>query len=143
MGSIKLRIMLSYKEAFSLIKEQFQNLKLETENVKLENSLHRTLAENVISDINLPPFDNSAVDGYVVQFDDSINEWEMIGDITAGNFKEFNLTENQTVKIMTGAKIPFNCNAVSSRCSRTKIINPSRATPSWVNESKILTNLSP
>ncbi|MCH7827757.1 MAG: molybdopterin molybdotransferase MoeA [Bacteroidetes bacterium] len=104
--------MLSYKEAFSLIKEQFQNLKLETENVKLENSLHRTLAENVISDINLPPFDNSAVDGYAVQFDNSINKWEMIGEITAGNFKEFNLTENQTVKIMTGAKIPFNCNAV-------------------------------
>ena len=104
--------MLSYNEAFSLIKEQFQNLKLESETVKLENSLHRTLAEDVISDINLPPFDNSAVDGYAVQFDDSINEWEMIGEITAGNFKDFDLLKNQTLKIMTGAKIPNVCTAV-------------------------------
>ena len=104
--------MLSYNEAFSLIKEQFQNLKLESETVKLENSLHRTLAEDVISDINLPPFDNSAVDGYAVQFDDSINEWGMIGEITAGNFKEIDLLKNQTLKIMTGAKIPNVCTAV-------------------------------
>ncbi len=104
--------MLSYTEAFSLIKEQFQNLKLETETVKLENSLHRTLSENVISDINLPPFDNSAVDGYAVLFDDSINEWEMIGEISAGNFKEFDLLKTQTLKIMTGAKIPEICTAV-------------------------------
>ena len=104
--------MLSYKEAFSLIKEQFQNLKLETETVKLENSLHRTLAENVSSDINLPPFDNSAVDGYAVHFDDSINEWEIIGEISAGNFKELDFLKTQTLKIMTGAKIPAMCTAV-------------------------------
>ncbi|HED08881.1 MAG TPA: molybdopterin molybdenumtransferase MoeA [Ignavibacteria bacterium] len=104
--------MLSYKEAFSLIKEQFQNLNLETETVKLEDSLHRTLAEDIVSDINLPPFDNSAVDGYAVQFDASINEWEIIGEISAGNFKEYNLLKNQTIKIMTGAKIPEICTAV-------------------------------
>ncbi len=104
--------MLSYKEAFSLIKEQFQNLNLETETVKFEDSLHRTLAEDIVSDINLPPFDNSAVDGYAVQFDASINEWEIIGEISAGNFKEYNLLKNQTIKIMTGAKIPEICSAV-------------------------------
>lgn len=104
--------MISYNEAFALIKEQFQEIELETESVKLENSLHRTLAEDIISDINLPPFDNSAVDGYAVEYDKSINEWEIIGEISAGNYTEIKLTKKKAIKIMTGAKLPENCSAV-------------------------------
>ena len=104
--------MISYNEAFALIKEQFQKIKLETETIQFENSLNRTLAEDIISDINLPPFDNSAVDGYAVEYNKSMNEWEIIGEISAGNFTEIKLTKNGAVKIMTGAKLPENCTAV-------------------------------
>jgi len=104
--------MLSYTEAFTLIQEQFQKIKLETETVHIEDAFHRTLAEDIISDINLPPFDNSAVDGYAVKYDGKITEWEIVGEISAGNFTEIKLTKNNTVKIMTGAKIPENCTAI-------------------------------
>jgi len=104
--------MLSYNEAFALIKDQFQKIKLEIETVPLGNSIHRTLAEDIISDINLPPFDNSVVDGYAVKFDKSISEWEIIGEISAGNFADYDLSKNQAVKIMTGAKIPSDCTTV-------------------------------
>ena len=104
--------MISYNEASRLIKEKFDELKPETETVRLENALHRTLAEDIISDVNLPPFDNSAVDGYGIVFNQSVDNWEVVGEISAGNYKEFNLTGSGAVKIMTGAKIPGNVTAV-------------------------------
>ena len=104
--------MLSYNEAFELIKIQFEKIKLETETVKLEDSLHRTLAEEIVSDLNLPPFDNSAVDGFAIIHNEKINLWNVTGEISAGNFQDFKLSENQAIKIMTGAKMPSEANAV-------------------------------
>ncbi len=104
--------MISYTEASELIKRKFDELNLETETVKLENALHRTLAQDIISDIDLPPFDNSAVDGYGIIFSHDATEWEITGEISAGNYKEFNITGSGAVKIMTGAKIPAGVTAV-------------------------------
>lgn len=104
--------MISYNEASELIKRKFDGLNLKTETVKLENALHRTLAQDIISDIDLPPFDNSAVDGYGIIFSQDVTEWEVTGEISAGNYKEFNITGSGSVKIMTGAKIPDGVTAV-------------------------------
>lgn len=104
--------MISYNEASELIREAFNKLILETKTVSLENALHRTLAKDIISDINLPPFDNSAVDGYGIIFDQNMTELKIIGEISAGNYKEFKLIESGAVKIMTGAKIPDGVTAV-------------------------------
>jgi molybdopterin molybdotransferase len=104
--------MLAYNDALEIVKENFKLLeKVETE-VELLNSLNHVLANDVISDINQPAFDNSAVDGYAIILDDTITSWELIGEISAGNFSEFTLTETTTVSIMTGGKIPEGCTAV-------------------------------
>ncbi|OGU70179.1 MAG: molybdopterin molybdenumtransferase MoeA [Ignavibacteria bacterium RBG_16_34_14] len=104
--------MVSYSEAYKIIRDEVQKLKLHTEEVDLLNSLNRILAEDVYADTNLPPFDNSAMDGYTVKFSPSRKQWKMIGEISAGNFNILTLDEDSAVLIMTGSKLPANTSAV-------------------------------
>ncbi len=104
--------MISYEEAVSLIELEFDRLTLDTEVIALEKTVGRTLAEDVIADINMPPFNNSAVDGIAIKHDEETKEWDLIGEISAGNYKDFNPANNQAVRIMTGARVPDSCDAV-------------------------------
>lgn len=104
--------MLSYEEAYSVIKNELQKLPLRIEEVALLNSLDRILAEDVYTDTNLPPFDNSAMDGYAVKFNPSRNEWKLTGEISAGNFNQLTIDDDSTVLVMTGSKLPINTSAV-------------------------------
>ena len=104
--------MISYKAAIEIIGQEFAKLKLNSEFVKLENASMRTLAEDVYSDINLPPFDNSAVDGIALNYDNSVKEWKIIGEISAGNFFEIDVDKHSAVGIMTGSRLPDSCNTV-------------------------------
>jgi molybdopterin molybdotransferase len=104
--------MISFNEAYKIIGEGFDQIKLETEKVLLERSLHRTLAEDVYADVNLPPFNNSAVDGIAIKFNNTIKEWNVIGEISAGNYSELDIVNTSAVSIMTGAKVPDFCDTV-------------------------------
>jgi molybdopterin molybdotransferase len=103
--------MINYNEAIEIIKSEFEKLTLHTEEVDLLESFKRILAEDVIADVDLPPFDNSAVDGYAIKFSER-TQWEIIGEISAGNFSSFTLTENDAVLITTGSKLPPNANTI-------------------------------
>ena len=104
--------MISFDEANKIINAEFQNFKIRTTEVNLLNSLNYILAEDVISDINLPPFNNSSMDGYAIKYSEGKSKWKIIGEISAGNYKSFSLTDETTTRIMTGGKIPENCTAV-------------------------------
>src|SRR3990170_4969636 len=104
--------MIPYSEAYKIIRNEFLKLKLHTEEVDLLNSLNRILAEDVYADTSLPPFDNSAMDGYAVKFNPSRKQWKIIGEISAGNFNLFTLDDDSAVLIMTGGKLPANTSAV-------------------------------
>ncbi|MHB1686223.1 MAG: molybdopterin molybdotransferase MoeA [Ignavibacteriaceae bacterium] len=104
--------MISYTEASNLIREEISKINLEAEFVDLSDSFHRTLAEDIISDVNLPPFDNSAVDGIAVLYSNETKEWKLIGEISAGNYKDIQLSKNEAVKIMTGARIPEDVSSI-------------------------------
>lgn len=104
--------MISYNEARRLIDKEFEILQLKIEEVSLENALNRTLAENIYADINLPPFNNSAVDGIAIKFNSSIKEWNIVGEISAGNYSEINIDDHSAVTIMTGAKMPGSCDTI-------------------------------
>jgi len=103
--------MVNYNEALEIIKREFEKLTLHTEEVDLLESFNRILAEDVIADVDLPPFDNSAVDGYAIKFSDR-TQWNIIGEISAGNFSSFTLTENDAVLITTGSKLPLNTDTI-------------------------------
>ncbi|MEJ5351368.1 MAG: gephyrin-like molybdotransferase Glp [Melioribacteraceae bacterium] len=103
--------MITYNEALEKIKHEIEKLTLQTEEVDILESFNRILAEDVIADVDLPPFDNSAVDGYAIKYSDR-KERNIIGEISAGNFSSFNLTENDAVLITTGSKLPANADTV-------------------------------
>jgi len=104
--------MTSYEEANEIISKEFSNYKLEIEEVDLSDSTGRILAEDIYSDIDLPPFTNSAMDGFAIKFKPDTTKWKIIGEISAGNFKEYNINEGLTVSIMTGGKIPDGADTI-------------------------------
>ena len=97
---------------------------LEAETVSLPDSRNRVLAEDVVSPIDLPPFDNSAMDGYAIQYQDSADamrsnrsllqptELVVTMDIMAGGTPDGRLEPGQAARIMTGAPIPAGATAV-------------------------------
>jgi molybdopterin molybdotransferase len=86
---------------------------LEAEAVSLPQSLERVLAADIISDINLPPFANSAVDGFALKAADSQGATKenpavlkVIMDIPAGSTPQHAIQTGEAARIMTGAPVP-------------------------------------
>ncbi|MFX9058192.1 molybdopterin molybdenumtransferase MoeA, partial [Acinetobacter baumannii] len=78
---------------------------LGTENIELQNSLSRYLAQPIHSPVNLPSFDQSAVDGYALCASDIIEKnqcFELIGEIRAGQSSDLVLKAGQATRIFTG-----------------------------------------
>ena len=96
--------MFEYKDALKLITSSVETLS--AERVAVNHALKRVLAGNIISDLNLPPFNKSAMDGYACRKTDLKNELEVIETIYAGKAPEKNIGVNQCYKIMTGAMVP-------------------------------------
>ena len=87
-----------------------------TETVSLDNSLGRILASDIHSTINVPGFDNSAMDGYTIALDDSqVSQtnlsFDIVDRITAGSTGN-ELKKGCTARIFTGAPIPKGANTV-------------------------------
>ncbi len=77
----------------------------------LHLSKNYVLAEEVYSPINMPPFKQSAMDGYAILVNKE-NSYKIVGEIKAGDEVNLKLEEGQAVKIFTGAKVPNSANAV-------------------------------
>jgi molybdopterin molybdotransferase len=84
---------------------------LDTEDVALADALERVLAHDVESPTNVPPFDNSAVDGFAVEAGPPA-ELQLIGESRAGHPSGRNLRPGAAVRISTGAEIPVGATAV-------------------------------
>jgi molybdopterin molybdotransferase len=82
------------------------------EKVPFTGSLGRILAEDVRSDMDMPPFNRSAVDGYACSKEDLWSELEVIEMVQAGKQPTRSVKSNQCVKIMTGAIVPEGCDIV-------------------------------
>ncbi len=95
--------MISVFEALSIIDQNVCSAGVSR--VSLAESLGCTLSEAIYAPINLPPFRQSSMDGYAFRFGDQ-KELEVIGECKAGDFKEFDLKEDQAVRIFTGARVP-------------------------------------
>src|SRR3954469_19922553 len=92
---------------------------LEPYDQPLLEALGLPICEEVSSPIDLPGFDNSAMDGYAVRADDTASATEsdpvrlpVVGESAAGQTKAYALSPGQTVKIMTGAPLPTGADTV-------------------------------
>lgn len=88
----------------------------EYEQVDIRNSLNRVLGKDVQSTINVPPYDNSAMDGYAVTDSDLPHsgtcELQLTGESFAGKPFDGEIKPGQCIRIMTGAVIPKGTNTV-------------------------------
>ncbi len=103
--------MIKFEEAFDIVLNSAKT-SLDTERIEFTDSLGRILAEDVSSDINMPPFDKSAMDGFACRKKDINNELEIIEVLPAGKIPEKTISQNQCIKIMTGAIIPEGADCV-------------------------------
>ena len=109
--------MISVEEALAYILKHFQPL--EAEQVPLLDALDRVLAQDVISEMNVPPFNNSAMDGYAMRADDIANATReqpvvlhVIGDVPAGYVAQKSVEPGTALRIMTGAPLPAGADTV-------------------------------
>jgi molybdopterin molybdotransferase len=109
--------MLSVEQALEKILGYVDALEVETKPI-LE-SLGQVLAEDIYSSINVPPLDNSAMDGYAVRAVDtrgaskqSPRLLRIIDTVTAGSVSEQKVELGTTIRIMTGAPMPEGADSV-------------------------------
>ena len=85
---------------------------LGSERVELDRAMNRVLAEDVVSDLDMPPFDRSTVDGYACRRADLAGKLSVIETIQAGVAPAKTLGPRQCAKIMTGAVVPQGADCV-------------------------------
>ena len=106
--------LISVDQALQLIFEH--STPLTAEILPLGQALNRYLSEDIYSDINLPIFSQSAVDGYALFAKTDLpaqSRFELVGEIRAGQAAEMELSAGQAVRIFTGAKIPAGTTTVA------------------------------
>ncbi|EOR26862.1 molybdenum cofactor biosynthesis protein MoeA [Clostridium sartagoforme AAU1] len=108
-----MRSFISLNEALEILNENVDNLDIEE--VDLINGLNRVVSENIYAQINNPPFNKSAMDGYafICNNGELINKrLKIIDKVYAGGVCNNIVSEETAIKIMTGAPIPKGANAV-------------------------------
>ncbi len=92
---------------------------LETEKIPFHKSDGRVLSQDVESEVDVPPFDRSAMDGYAVRAEDTFGadendpiELEVIASIEIGSYPDLELGKGEVAKISTGAPLPRGADAV-------------------------------
>ncbi len=109
--------LLSVESARNIILEKFQIKN--SDQVPLTASIGRVLSEDIFAILNLPPFNNSSMDGYAVISANVQNasnekpvELDIIEDIAAGMTPRHTIKSGQSSRIMTGAPLPPGADAV-------------------------------
>ncbi len=104
--------MITVAEARQIIKDHCSPLAPVVLNVT--EVLHTVLSENIFSPIDMPSFDQSAVDGYAIRFEDysSVNPMIVSGEMQAGSTSNLAYEKNTAVRIFTGAVVPAGYDTV-------------------------------
>ncbi len=103
--------MISVLDALNIIKNS--QIKTKIVEVNVIDALNYFLAENIYASINMPPFSQSAMDGYALCGDE--NQYKVIGEIKAGDTHQFKLKQGEAYRIFTGAMIPENTTSIAKQ----------------------------
>ncbi|MDL2058534.1 molybdopterin molybdotransferase MoeA [Mesosutterella sp. AGMB02718] len=105
----------SYQEARSSI-QSFVRPVRETEELPIEKALSRVLSEDIVSPVNVPEANNSAMDGYAMKFSDLAADGSgtlrLAGESFAGHPFTGRIEPGECIRIMTGAEVPDCCDTV-------------------------------
>jgi putative molybdopterin biosynthesis protein len=125
------RELMPFDLAKKLIIDTIDPKPLGEEQIPLIDATNRIISEDVISDLDIPPFSRSTVDGYAVRAEDTYEAEEnkpanltIAGEISVGEYPELELKKGETVEIVTGAPIPKGANAIVMVENTQKKENP-------------------
>jgi molybdopterin molybdotransferase len=109
--------MITVEEALEKILSHIQSLGFEK--VTILEAMGRVIAEDIYAKRDIPPLDNSGMDGYAVRWEDIQHasnhrpiRLEVVEDLPAGSISEKTLERGQAIRIMTGAPIPKGADTV-------------------------------
>jgi len=113
------RKLLTFDEAKALIQQTLQPKPLGTQEIPLLDAYNRVLSQDAISNLDIPPFNRSTVDGYAVKAEDTFGADEnnpvklkVCGFVAIGELPKITIQEGKAAEIVTGAPIPQGANAV-------------------------------
>lgn len=104
--------MISVAEAIRLIEENIHLLPPVSLPVSLAG--RHVLAEDVLAQVSIPNFNQSAMDGYAFKYDDYLNakEFTIVGEIAAGDNNTILLNTGEAIRIFTGGAVPVSADTV-------------------------------
>jgi len=105
--------MISISEAIQIVISQIAQLP--AQEIAIDLSHGRILAEDIVADTDLPPFDRAQMDGYAVRAADVANvpaSLRIVGESAAGAGWHHEMKAGEAVRIMTGAPVPTGADAV-------------------------------
>jgi molybdenum cofactor synthesis domain-containing protein len=110
---------MSYDEAKRAIGKQLKLGVITEEETPLLEAYGRVLAENVVSTMDIPPFNRSTVDGYAVKAEDTFSAEEgqpakltALGMVSVGEQPRICVEKGEAAEIVTGAPVPEGANAI-------------------------------
>lgn len=102
--------MVTISQALKLIDNQVKQS--QTEKVQLAKMVGRVLAEQIHAAVDLPPFRQSAMDGYAIHYLTDQKNYTIKGELPAARSDTFELKPGEAIRIFTGACVPDSANAV-------------------------------
>lgn len=102
--------MISFDEAYRIVMESV--FETHSEIIPFYDTVGRIMDEDIFSDMDMPPFNRSAMDGYACHKNDLNADLDVIEVIAAGKVPVHKVGINQCSKIMTGAIVPEGCDVV-------------------------------
>ena len=102
--------MISISDAISIVKENGKPL-LKKTTKPVDKAGGYVLIEDILSPINMPPFRQSAMDGYALNLHENLS-YTLIGEIKAGDGHQPILKQGEAVRIFTGAPVPDSANSI-------------------------------
>ncbi|MFB3388169.1 gephyrin-like molybdotransferase Glp [Flavobacterium sp. LAR06] len=101
--------MIKVSEALAIVAENSSNMPVQI--IPVRKALGYILAETLYSPIDMPPFRQSAMDGYAFIHSEK-HQYDVISTSQAGDHSNIKLNENEAVRIFTGAFVPKNADTV-------------------------------
>lgn len=101
--------MIEVKEALEIVAANSSNLS--TQKIAVKKALGYVLAETIYSPISMPPFRQSAMDGYAFIHSER-HQFDIVGISQAGDHANIKLKENEAIRIFTGAYVPDRADTV-------------------------------
>ena len=109
----------SVNEGRKIMKENFKGYEFSIEYVDIENCINRILAEDIYSNIDVPEFNRSTVDGYSIRAEDSHGSSgsipsiiNILGEVNMGEAINFSVSSGESYYVPTGGMVPQGSNGV-------------------------------